>query len=291
MALLISGIAHAASIDYGAPVPFTPCDGVLCIQVNLGDHKSHTFVLDTSFNRSSIAEPVAHELGWTMTPGQGPDGKPLPGIWGVDAPRAVEFAGVHGTVNYLAFSKDQLGALAKYDGTLDYTFFKDRVLQIDYQHHVIRVSQLLKPDEHPKPGKGVLKLVNFHDWGPPIVVGGPFTVDGKSLEAQIDTSYTGSLLLFSAAEKSLELEKTAEHAKPRNFPITDGGVDMLGAQVDSTGFDGTVLSKPATVYFPTAKVHQPYMDRFQGTVGNEFFKDCVVTMDFHDMTLDVSRAD
>lgn len=281
--------ANAVTLQYGTDVPYAPCEGAICIQVTLSDHKSHTFLLDTSYNHSSIDEPVARALGWKLTP-YSSKGQVVPGLFLTDDSQPVEFAGAQGGASFLVMARDQMGVLAKYDGTLDYTFFKDRVLQIDYQHHVIRVSQLLKPDEHPKPGKGVLKLVNFHDWGPPIVVGGPFTVDGKPLEAQIDTSYTGSLLLFSGAEKSFGFEALEAHAKVRNFPITDGGVDMLGVQVDSTGFDGSVLSKPATVYLPTIKVHQPYQERFQGTVGNEFFAGTVLTLDFHDMTLDVVPA-
>jgi hypothetical protein len=282
-------VADAAPLSYGSDVPYTPCDGAICIQVTLSDHKSHTFLLDTSYNHSSLSESAARALGWKLTP-YSSKGQAVPGYFLTDAPEAVGFAGVQSSADFLVTTKDPKDAPTTYEGTLDYTFFKDRVLQIDYKHQVIRVSQLLKPDEHPKPGKGLLKLVNFHDWGPPIVVGGPFTVDDKTLEAQIDTSYTGSLLLFSGAEKSFGYEKLASEAKPRNFPITDGGVDMLGAQVDSVGFAGTVLAHPATVYFPTPKVHQPYQERFQGTVGNEFFIGTVLTLDFHDMTLDVSPA-
>lgn len=281
--------ANAVTLRYGADVPYTPCEGAICIQVTLSDHKPHTFLLDTSYDHSSIDESVARGLGWKLT-AYSSKGQVVPGLFLADESKPVAFAGIEGSAEFLVESKDPKDAPTPWQGTLDYTFFKDRVLQIDYQHHVIRVSQLLKPDEHPKPGKGVLKLVNFHDWGPPIVVGGPFTVDGKSLEAQIDTSYTGSLLLFSGAEKSLGLERLEAQAKPRNFPITDGGVDMLGAQVDSTGFAGTVLAKPAMVYLPTPKVHQPYQERFQGTVGNEFFTGSVLTLDFHDMTLDVTPA-
>ncbi|HEY1773029.1 MAG TPA: hypothetical protein VGH91_07555 [Gammaproteobacteria bacterium] len=279
--------AHATTLRYGTDVPYTPCEGAICIQVAFSDHKPHTFLLDTSNNSSSIDEPVARALGWKLTPYTA-NGKTYPGLFLTDGNKPVEFAGVQGSAEFLVESKDPKDAPTPWQGTLDYSFFKDRVVQIDYKHHVIRVSQLLKPDEHPKPGKGVLKLVNFHDWGPPIVVGGPFTVDGKQLEAQVDTSYTGSLLLFSGAEKSFGLEALAARAKPRNFPITDGGVDMLGAQVASTGFGDRILAKPATVYFPTPKVHQPYQERFQGTVGNEFFAGTVLTLDFHDMTLDVS---
>jgi hypothetical protein len=281
--------ANAAALQYGTDVPYTPCEGAICIQVTLSDHKPHSFLLDTSYNHSSIDEPVARGLGWKLTP-YSSKGQVVPGLFLADGSKPAAFAGVEGSADFLVESKDLKDAPTPWEGTLDYTFFKDRVLQIDYKHHVIRVSQLLKPDEHPKPGQGVLKLVNFHDWGPPIVVGGPFTVDGKQLEAQIDTSYTGSLLLFSGAEKSFGFEGLAAKAKTRNFPITDGGVDMLGAEVESTGFADRILAKPATVYFPTPKVHQPYQERFQGTVGNEFFTGTVLTLDFHDMTLDVAPA-
>ncbi|HEY3858081.1 MAG TPA: hypothetical protein VGM47_00565 [Gammaproteobacteria bacterium] len=288
--LLTAPLAVTATpLSYCNDAPFTSCDGAICIQVTLSDHKPHTFILDTSYNHSSISETVARALGWNLTPYKAKN-QVVAGLFLTDGPKPAEFAGAEGSADFLVMSPEQMGILAKNDGTLDYTFFKDRVLQIDYKHHVIRVSALLSAAEHPRPGKGVLKLVNFHDWGPPIVVGGPFTVDGRSLEAQIDTSYTGSLLLFSGAEKSFGFEAAADHAVVRNFPITDGGVDMLGVQADSTGFAGKVLSHPAMVYLPTIKVHQPYQERFQGTVGNEFFSGSVLTLDFHDMTLDVTPA-
>ncbi|HEV2212432.1 MAG TPA: hypothetical protein VGS99_03700, partial [Gammaproteobacteria bacterium] len=74
------------------------------------------------------------------------------------------------------------------------------------------------------------------------------------------------------------------------FPFTDGGVTMLAAPARSEGFaDRLLATAGAVVYFPTKGVHEPE-NPFEATVGNALFKDSVVTLDFHDMTLDVQPA-
>jgi hypothetical protein len=115
-------------------------------------------------------------------------------------------------------------------------------------------------------------------------------VNGRAVSAQIDTCYTGTLLVYDAAIGTLGLKGAAAHAQPKDFPYTDGGVTMNESTVSSVAFGSYVLAgKPATVYFSGTgrhSVHQPD-GLFEATVGNALLAHSVVTLDLHSMRINV----
>jgi hypothetical protein len=56
-------------------------------------------------------------------------------------------------------------------------------------------------------------------------------INGKSVTAQIDTMYTGSLLVYNASIKKLGLGEAAKTTATRHFAYTDGGVTMKIAPI------------------------------------------------------------
>ncbi|GAA0715967.1 hypothetical protein [Dokdonella soli] len=291
-ALSASALAHVSPAPhFSAELPFHECDGLICIEVALDGAKPRTLLLDTGNINSGLTTEAANALGWKLEPiVQG--GKTLPGMYR---------GGVHGVAlgkartdaKFLVLDRSAYGEHAPpADGAIAYTAFKDRILQIDYPHHVLRISDVIttpaKTDTGPAPG--TLQLITFGEHGPPIVVGTPFTVDGKPVHAQIDTCYTGTLLVYDAAVDKLGLHK---QGTPEFFGYTDGGVNMLATPAHSLGFGKRVIAdKKPTLYFVgegKEPVHQPD-GLFEATVGNALFAHSVVTMDFHAMTLDVRPA-
>jgi hypothetical protein len=88
----------------------------------------------------------------------------------------------------------------------------------------------------------------------------------------------------------LSLSGAAQTTEVRLFPLTDGGVNMKVAQAQQEGFNGIILAKEgAKVYFPTETVREPD-GLFDATVGLELFRDVVLTLDFHGMTIGVTKA-
>jgi hypothetical protein len=86
------------------------------------------------------------------------------------------------------------------------------------------------------------------------------------------------------------LSGAAQTTDVRLFPLTDGGVNMKVAEAQQEGFRGIILAKEsAKVYFPTETVHEPD-GLFDATVGLELFRDAVLTLDFHDMTIGVVKT-
>ena len=282
---------HASpnAVHFATELPFHDCDGLICIDVALDGAKPRTLMLDTGNAHSTVITDVAKELGWSLQPLQ-KDGKPVPGIYrGGD--HRVALGGVEAKTDIFVFDRGLLGEYKPpVDGSITYDFFKDRVLQIDYPAHRLRISNIVTtPVAERASTSGTLKLIPFGERGPPIVVGSPFTVNGRSLHAQIDTVYTGTLLIYDSAVAPLGLTK---QGSPELFRYTDGGVNLLAASAQSIGFGNQIIAKNPTLYFVGEgknPVHQPD-GLFEGTVGNALFAHSIVTLDFHTMTLDVRPA-
>ncbi|HBZ71149.1 MAG TPA: hypothetical protein DEP35_16020, partial [Deltaproteobacteria bacterium] len=216
------------------------------------------------------------------------DGKALPGLFRLGT-QTVSLQGRALSGRFLALEREQTGELpVGVEGALAYTLFKDKVLQIDYPHLTV---QMLEPQQASAAESGSeLKLITFGKQGPPIVVGRGFSVNGKPVSAQIDTCYTGTLLVYTQAIGQLGLQRAAGRGRPRYFPYTDGGVNMNEASAETIAFGAYILlPRPAIAYFPgtgSNPLHEPD-GLFEATVGNALFAHSVVTLDFHAMRISV----
>ncbi len=267
-----------------ADIPFRDCRGMICLDVSVDGSKPRAFLLDTGNVNSTMAADVAKSLGW-KTEAIERDGKPMAGIQR-GGEHSVAFGDAKISGKFLVLDRSLLGDdPVPVDGSLAYTFFKDRRVTIDYVHHTVRLSDA---SNAALPGK--LELITFGKNGPPIVVGSPFTVNGKPVHAQIDTCYTGTLLVYDDAVAKLHLKKSGT---PKYFADTDGGVNMLASTAMSLGFDKTQFKLEApTLYFVGEgknPVHQPD-GLFEATVGNALFAHSVVTFDFRSMTFGVEPS-
>ncbi|MEO7325121.1 MAG: hypothetical protein ABIW82_09870 [Dokdonella sp.] len=296
-AALLSAVIAASSISAPAKAPavarfstdiaFEDCDGLICIEVALDGAKPRRMLFDTGNLNQVIVAEAAREAGWVLEPVQ-KDGQTVPGIYIAGEHRAA-FGKVDAKASFFAFDRSRLGDyVPPGDGALTYPFFKDRVVQIDYPHHRLRISDVLTTPV-PERGDGVasLKQITFGERGPLVLVGSPFTLNGKSLHAQIDTCYTGTMLIYDAAVANLGLTK---QGKPEFFRYTDGGVPLLAASAQSLGLGAQIIAKSPTLYFVgdgKNPVHQPD-GLFEATAGNALFAHSVVTLDFHAMTLEVT---
>lgn len=284
----ISAFAKEPSAPrFSTDVAFENCDGLICINVALDGAKPRRMLFDTGNVNQVIVAETARDAGWVLEPVQ-KDGQTVPGIYHAGDHR-VAFGKVDAKTTFFAFDRARLGDyVPPGEGALTYPFFKDRVVQIDYPHHRLRISDVITtPVPARRDGVGSLKLITFGEHGPPVLIGSPFTLNGKSLRAQIDTGYTGTMLVYDAAVANLDLTK---QGKPEFFPYTDGGVPMLAASAKSIGLGAQIIAKSPTLYFVGEgknPVHQPE-GFFEGRVGNALFAHSVVTLDFHAMTLDIT---
>jgi hypothetical protein len=262
------------------------CSGLPCVDATLSNGKHLRLLIDTGNVNSALDTTVATEAGLTVTPVHRADGKPagygrsvLPGVKLGD--------GSLGDIRVLVLElsdyvrRDRMPAA---DGTLAYSAFKDRLLQLDYVHHTVRFSEPLTASV-PCPGFcGSLTTPAFGKNGPPIIVSTGFSVNGKPVTAQIDTMFTGTMLIYPTAIEKLALTAESQTSKKQFFKYTDDGVDMLEAQATTESFGARALAQPAPLFFATPSVHLPD-GLFDATVGHALFEHSVLSLNFHDMTI------
>jgi len=259
------------------------CDGLPCIDaVVQGKHLRLAF--DTGNPNSALNLKAAEAVGLSLQPVNGADGKPIAGFQ-----KAIVNDVVIGDVAFkeLRFLVVDLSPYIKnktfpdIDGTIAYGAFKDRIVQLDYPAGVLSVSQPVTSVTACPAVCGDISLITFGHKGPPIVTTTGFTVNGKPISVQIDTMFTGTLLVFPTSVDKLGLSSEAQSKASQYFAFTDEGVDMFRSEVQQLGFGSKTLATKAPLYFAGPKVHLPD-GLFDGTVGAELLGRHKVTFDFHD---------
>lgn len=261
------------------------CSGLPCVDVTVGTGRHLRLLIDTGNVNSVLDTAVAKGLGLETAAVVGKDGKQVLGFQKAvlvglklgDAP----LGDIKVLVMDLAadVKRDRMPAA---DGTLAYTAFKDRVLELDYMGQRVRLSEPLAGALPCKETCGTLTTPTFGKHGPPIVVATGFSLNQQPLTAQIDTLFSGTMLIYPASVDKLGLKQAALSQKKRFFPYTDDGVEMLEAEAKTETFGTRVLAHDAPLYFAGQAVHLPD-GMFDGTVGQELFAHSVLTLDFHDM--------
>ena len=182
------------------------CAGLPCVDVVLASGKHLKMLIDTGDASSVLDAKVAKELGIDVLPVKGADGKDIPNYARAALAGAKLGDAGLGDVKVLMMdlsvmeAKDQV---PKADGSLAYTAFKDRLLEMDYVGRRVRLSEVLSGDVA-CPGKcGELSTPTFGKKGPPILVATGFSVNGKAITAQIDSLFGGTMLIYPTSVEKL----------------------------------------------------------------------------------------
>jgi hypothetical protein len=282
--------AGVTSVTFTAEVPLLDCDGTPCVDARIGDGRVIRLGIDTGNFDSVVDSKIAEVAG--LKPTESPKPGAPAGMYRTAIPSI--HIGMLTLTQVPAIGMDLTEMISQKQmphvaGTLAYPAFKDRIVQLDFAAHKLRVSDVLTAHVRCTGACDTMALITFGKEGPAIVVADGFEINGVKASAQIDTMYTGSLLVYTASIEKLSLSGAARTTDFRLFPLTDGGVNMKVAEAQSEGFNGVTLAKEgAKVYFPTDAVHEPD-GLFDATVGLELFHDAVLTLDFHDMTIAVAK--
>ncbi len=261
------------------------CSGMPCVDVALKNGKHLRMLVDLGNDHSIVDAATAKELGLTVEPATatGRDGKPISGISSATLEGVSLGSASLGDVPVLVrdiSSSIQKGNLPQADGLLAYTAFRDRLLQVDFKRHMVQVSEPLSADPPCKGSCGDISMLTFGKAGPPILVTTGFSVNGKPITAQIDTMYTGTMLIYPEAVAKLSLQASSGVNATQFFKYTDGGVPMLEGKASSESFGSKALAHNVAVFFTTPQVHVPD-GNFDGTVGLGLLNGHVVYLDLH----------
>jgi hypothetical protein len=280
--------AHA--VKFVAEVELLDCDGTPCVEARIGEGPAVKLGIDTGDVDSVIDKGLADGEG--LKPAKPmPAGAPA-GMFRTMIPVVHVGGAALREVRAIELSMSEMIAqnqMPKVAGTLAYTAFKDRILQLDFVANKVRISEVLTA---PVPCGGTcdkFSLITFGKRGPAIVVAEGFEINGKAVTAQVDSMYTGTMVVYDASVDKLGLTDAAKTERNEMFRFTDGGVNMRPAPAQKESFHGLALGVTApVVYFATPDVHQPD-GLFDATVGLGVFYGTVLTLNFRDMTISVSK--
>jgi hypothetical protein len=280
--------ANPETPHFLADLPLLDCDGTPCVEVKIGDGKPIRLLIDSGDVDSVLDAKAATGAKLPLEPDPRAPGMGkttvaelhLGSLALANLPFATMDVEKLTTANQLPHSA----------GTLAYSVFKDRILQLDFRAHRVRISDKITAGSQCTADCARFSLITIGKQGPAIVVAEGFEVNGHKITAQVDTLYTGSLLIYNDAIRGLGLEAASSRSSEiRDFPYTDGGVNMKEAYAQKEKFAGTELGGiPPTVYFPTPGVHEPD-GLFDATIGLELMRDSVVSLDFHNQTISIRR--
>ena len=274
-----------ATTNWAADVPMLDCDGAPCVDAQFGQGPTGTAVIDSGDVASLVDVTDENAVGF--------DGKEKAGPYDLAHPDVTVGGVVLKSVPAIAYKlKDNIakGEMPHSRFLLAYPAFKDRIVQLDFIHHRVRISDVVTA---PAPCNGAcasLHTPTFGKAGPPIIVADGFSLNGRPITVQVDTVYTGNLLIYSASIAKLGLATAANATSVEEFAFTDGGVKMRKSAARWIAFDGKSIARDAPLYFPTQGVHEPD-GMFDGTVGLVLMRDKIVTFDFHDKTISLETAD
>jgi hypothetical protein len=286
--LLFHALAAASpspGLAIEADVPLVESHGMPCVEVSLGEGQAGLFAIDSG-NVNSLLDLVrARSRSLDLKP----IGPSYPDFFTTKVP-LVQIGGLTlGALPVLAFDFAANKMPPGIIGTFSYTAFKDRVLQIDFKARRVRISGKHNGREPSAASAEPISYLTFGRQGPPIVVVHGFEINGKPVSVQVDTMYSGTMLIYSASIAKVELTRAVQGDKTEFFPFTDGGVSMKVAPVKTESFHGLAIgpSQPK-VFFPTPGVHEPD-GLFDGTVGLGLIHDCILTFNLHDDTFGLSN--
>jgi hypothetical protein len=286
--LIASCFALAASAAFAqSPAlsggPMLECSGLPCVDIVTAEGKHLRMLVDTGNVNSVLDAAVAKDLGLTTTPINGSDGKPVTGYARAELNGVILGDAQLGNIKVLVtdlatyVKKDRLPAS---DGTLAYTAFKNRILQLDYRKKTVRLSEVLTKDVPCPVFCGDVTYPTFGKEGPPIVVATGFKINERLLTVQIDTLFSGTMLVYPTSVEKLGLNRQSASSKKEFFRYTDDGVDMIEADAQTEAFGSQILGQKVPVFFATPAVHLPD-GLFDGTVGHGLFQGIVLTLDLH----------
>lgn len=265
--------------------PMLSCSGLPCVDVALSNGKHLRMLVDLGDSHSVVDSTVAKSLGLTVTPAQVADSQgnhhSSYGQATLDGAKLGDAS--LGSIQVLVMDLApmiQKNQMPQADGSLAYSAFKDRLVQLDYKHKMVRVSDPLT-EQIKCPGFcGDITMPTFGNKGPHVLVTTGFSVNGKPIVAQVDPLFSGTMLIYPGSIEKLGLLTASGVNAKQFFPFTDGGVSMLEGRAASEAFGPKSLAHNAGLFFATPQVHVPD-GLFDGTVGAGLLNGHIVNFDLH----------
>lgn len=257
---MISSVLARAAED--AAVPFTSEHNQIVIKVKVAKAGPFSMLLDTGTTPSAIDTALAHQLGLELK-GRG-NATLLPDVQ-VGSLQIDSLDG--GAIDLTSVAH---GVGVPIQGVLGHSFLANRIVQIDYPHHVVRFLASAPPAN---PNGFVLPFTVEAD--EPII---RVTVNGTPLSAVLDTGFGGIAVLNPQAIDRLGLGEQVA-AMQATEGVGFGGISALRkGKIASLEVGGYAVNNPDVTFRPKGGRfdHMPA----DLNIGNGLLQAFVVTFDY-----------
>ncbi|MDQ2775921.1 MAG: hypothetical protein M3Y57_13550 [Acidobacteriota bacterium] len=241
-----------------------------------GSGKTLKLLIDLANINAYLNLKAAQELGVSLQSLKGGDGTDITAV------QQTTVAGARlgdlplGDFPFMALDETALPA----DGALTYGSFQNRLLQLDFAKHLVRISE---PENEAQPcphSCGDLVIRRVGQFGPATLTVSGFEINQQPVTAQIDTLFTGTMLIYPNSVEKLGLKKASKSKNKDEFPYTQGGLKLARADGQAFSFHGAPLLQDGPVYFWSSKDEAPPSVTFDATIGTALLSRGVVTFDF-----------
>ncbi len=285
MLALFGAVEIGYSQKRSAPieVPFEFVANQIIVQVKIAGKGPYSMLLDTDTDPSAIDIATARELGLGL------DSRRFPASGGGTEANLVQLTRLPTVELGGLIAKDvSAGAIeltklaAKLErpihGVLGYSFLRDRIIQIDYPNSKIRFFT-----EFPYAGiqyqpNTVNKIAMPFRYDDGVLIDSVF-INGQKLKATLDTGSSGTFSLTPEAVAILGLDEDAQNAAVEKSVGYNGEYESKSGLLKSVRIGRLSLDSAPAAFWAAGTGHDK--KKFQVNIGNGFFKDYLLTFDFH----------
>ncbi len=283
---------NAAEGNDPIEIPFTFYRDSIVVEAKVNGRGPFSMILDTGVNPSVIDRSTAQEIGLRVSAqgeqgsGTGKEGNlsyetslPLVELGGLKAEK-VEALATDLSKMSAAFGKPL-------QGVLGYSLLKDRVVQFDYPKRVVRFyrrTPYARAEQSRNDPRNTTLPFIFRD---DILVKN-ILVDGEKVIATFDTGSNNTFQLTPAAIARVGLEKDVSKAQPTHSAGFNGTAENRTGKVRSITIGGIYLREPAVVFYSKGAGYDDAAWALR--IGNGFFKDFVMTVDYQNQLITLERG-
>lgn len=279
--------AQTTSKDEVIEIPFEFQKNEIILQVSVNGKGPFNMMLDTGTNPSAVDLTTARDLGLKLHP----VGKEISG-GGTDA--NLGYYTQLPLVEVGDFTAKNVDALAvdlskvserlgkPLHGVLGHSVLNGRIVQIAYPNHVVRFYAH-SPFQKANTSKRTVMTFRYAD----DVLIDDVSVNGKKMVANLDTGSSGTFSLTPTAVSVLGLEDEVSRASVSTDVGFNGVAENRKGKIRNVTIGGISVDEPAVVFFGkgTGRDKKPWGIN----IGNEFFKDFIVTFDYRKKLVALER--
>lgn len=269
-------------------VPLLDCGGLPCVEMSTPAGKTLKLVIDTAEPNSFLDLKPAQALSASLKPMKSENDADISQVQQTTVAGAQLGDLPMGDFPFMVLDNAPDANAPKgktippfpADGALGFRGLNNRIVKLDYAHHIVRISEPLDAAQPCPQACTELVVKHFGGYGPVTLTTTGFSVNGQPLNVQLDTQFTGTMLIYPDFVKKLGLKKLAKSKHKEFFPFVQGGLSLAQAEGATEAWQTTQLGPSTPVYFFDSDDAHTNPVNFDATVGSGLFAQSVAVFDF-----------